>query len=69
MDAAQLKPRQWYWVRRDDGSLAPYVFHRICTDKWASQPKAEFFVGSMLQTWPIGRVVAAAEMPAIEKRH
>lgn len=68
MEPSQLTPQHWYWIRRDDGTLAPYLFHRIRPDRSTGQRTAEFFVGSMVQTWSISRVVAEAEMPAIGSR-
>lgn len=59
----QLIPRRWYWVRRSDGSLAPYVFHRLrhdlATDVWV----AEFFVGSFIQTFRLNQIVGECRMP------
>lgn len=62
MSPEQLQPRHWYWVRRADGSLAPYQFHRLGAVV-ENQPTGEFYVGSLLQVWPLGRVVAEARMP------
>ncbi len=53
---------QWYWIRRDDGSLAPYLFHQKKVDAQGNQ-LGEFFMGSKLTTWSLGRVVGVAEMP------
>ena len=61
MEAAELKPTQWYWVRREDGSLAPYRFHKVKTR--AGVVCGEFFVGSMIQTFALSRVVGEAMMP------
>jgi hypothetical protein len=63
MTTDQLRPRHWYFVRRDDGSLAPYQFHGVRHDPRRGQVVAQFFVGSLLQEWPLSRVVAAAQMP------
>jgi hypothetical protein len=58
-----LKPEGWYWVRRDDGSLAPYRFHRVRRDAKTRAWVAEMFVGSFIQTFPLSRIVAEAKMP------
>ena len=58
----EMVPMQWYWIRRDDGSLAPYLFHQAKRDTWGNQV-GEFFLGSKLTTWSLGRVVGVAEMP------
>lgn len=63
MAPEQLQPKHWYWIRRLDGSLAPYQFHRLCPTAERGGPSGEFFVGSLLQTWPLGRVIAEARMP------
>ena len=60
--AENLVPMQWYWIRRDDGSLAPYLFHQKKIDTQGNQ-LGEFFMGSKLTTWSLGRVVGVAEMP------
>ena len=65
MDAADLKPNEWYWIRRDDGSLAPHLFHRTSSKR--GRLVGEFYVGSMLQSWPLSRVVGPAHMPEIAK--
>ena len=62
MNADDLKSHEWYWVRRADGSIAPYRFHRIRRDE-SNRPVAEFFVGSMVQAFPASAVVAKALMP------
>ena len=65
MTSIPLKPEQWYWLRRDDGSIAAYRFHRLkAAPRDGAATCGEFFVGSMLQTFPLSRVIAAAEMPA-----
>ncbi|HRX77818.1 MAG TPA: hypothetical protein P5307_02090 [Pirellulaceae bacterium] len=58
-----LKPTHWYWVRRDDGSIAPYRFHQAKTDAKGRQ-LGEFFVGSFIRTFPLSAVVGEAEMPS-----
>ena len=62
MQANELVSGNWYWIRQDDGSLAPFRFHRIKDD----EALGLFYVGSMLTTWSLGRVVAEAEMPEEE---
>jgi hypothetical protein len=68
MNADDLQPGNWYWVRRTDGSLAPYRFHRLRRD--ASQQKllVEVYVGSFLQTFPLSSLVAEARMPELHSR-
>jgi len=66
MTAADLQPSHWYWIRRADGSLAPYRFHQLRPAKIGSQPTAEFFVGSKIQHWPLSCVVGEAHMPTKE---
>ncbi|MBK96247.1 MAG: hypothetical protein CMJ79_11115 [Planctomycetaceae bacterium] len=61
----QLESMKWYWVRRDDGSLAPYLFHKKKRDPHGNLV-GEFFMGSKLTTWSLGRVVGVAEMPGRE---
>ena len=63
MDVDILRPRQWYWVRRDDGSVAAYPLHRVCRDLRTGVMRAEFFVGSFVRSWPASRVVGEAQMP------
>ena len=41
----ELKPNHWYWIRREDGSLAPYRFHR--TGRNARDLVAGFGAGSV----------------------
>ncbi|MFM8251698.1 MAG: hypothetical protein ACKOBW_08905 [Planctomycetota bacterium] len=59
----QLIPRRWYWVRRSDGSLAPYVFHRLRYEEAPAVWVAEFFVGSFIQTFRLNQVVGECRMP------
>ena len=59
----ELKPNHWYWIRREDGSLAPYRFHQISSRPKPGKLTGEFFVGSMIQTMPLNQVVAEAQMP------
>lgn len=63
----QLLPRRWYWVRRGDGSIAPYVFHRLRHDAVLDQWVGEFFVGSFIQTFRLNQVVGECRMPAAEQ--
>lgn len=63
-DKDDLKAGHWYWLRHDNGSLAPFRLHR--TKKVDGRLVGEFYVGSMLSTWSLGRVVAQAEMPRSE---
>jgi hypothetical protein len=62
-----LLTKQWYWIRRADGSLAPYVFHKLETDECSGRERAQFFVGSFLQTFELSQVVGPAEMPGVQK--
>jgi hypothetical protein len=62
MDGSQLKINQWYWIRREDGSLAPYRFHRIANDS-SGRTLGQFFVGSFLRTFPLSYIVGEAQMP------
>ena len=64
MNAEDLEAGSWYWLRNDNGSLAPFRFHRA--KKVGGRLVGEFYVGSMLTTWSLGRVVAKAESPALE---
>lgn len=57
-----LIPARWYWVRRDDGSIAPYRFHQAKTDS-RGRRLGEFFVGSFIRTFPLSAVVGEAHMP------
>lgn len=61
MSPENMKPGHWYWLRQENGSLAPFRFHRV--KKSAGKHVGEFYVGSMLTTWSLGKVVAEAEMP------
>lgn len=63
----QLIPRHWYWVRRKDGSLAPYVFHRQSTDPKTGRLVGEFFVGSFIVTFGLNQVVGEAHMPRAQQ--
>lgn len=63
MNADVLQSADWYWVRRPDGSVAPYRFHRVRRDNVDGPELAEFFVGSMVQAFPLSAVVAKALMP------
>jgi len=63
MDSRDLIPKHWYWIRRGDGSLAPYVFHKLGEDR-AGHVMGEFFVGSFLQPFKLSQIVAEATMAA-----
>lgn len=63
MSSETLKPKRWYWVRRDDGSLAAYPLYRVSRDLRTGVRRAEFFVGSFVRSWPASRVVGEAQMP------
>ena len=60
MNAHELKPQHWYWIRRRDGTIAPYQFHRLASPIGSNQIRGEFFVGSMIQVFSIGHVVGEA---------
>jgi len=62
MDEPELKPNHWYWLRRADGSLAPYRFYRVVPRR--DRALGEFFVGSFVRTFPLSQVVGEAQMPA-----
>lgn len=66
MDPETLTPKSWYWIRRGDGSLAPYVFHRVREDEATGRVVAEFFVGSFLQSFQLNQIVGEARMPKRE---
>jgi len=59
----ELQQKKWYWVRRDDGSTVPYVFHQVRRDEKTGQLVGDFFVGSFIRSWPLGRIVGEAQMP------
>ena len=50
----------WYWIRRADGSLAPYRYHGEVAGR---QGQGHFYVGSMLQKFPLSQVVSEALDP------
>ena len=60
-----LKPNLWYWIRREDGSLAAYRFHRRSVDR--KPAVGEFFVGSFIRRFPLSAVVGEARMPSVGK--
>lgn len=62
MQPKQLKPKQWYWVRRDDRTIVPYRFNKL-RDSIAGRLEGEFFVGSMICVFPLSSVVGEAQMP------
>ena len=57
----ELKPNHWYWIRSQDGSLAPYRFHRRSDN--GRQAAGEFFVGSFLRRFRLSAVAGEAQMP------
>ena len=61
-NSSELIPKQWYWIRRRDGSLAPYVFHKVEKDRSTGQWVGKFFVGSFLVTFKLNQVVGEAKM-------
>ena len=62
MNDPSLKANHWYCIRRPDGSLAAYRFHRLGTDR-AGLPVGEFFVGSFIRAFRLSDVVGEAQMP------
>jgi hypothetical protein len=62
MEAHQLQQRHWYWIRRKDGSLAPYVFHQTRHDD-EGKIVADFFVGSFLVPFGLNQIEGEATMP------
>ena len=58
-----LQPNHWYWIRNQDGGLAPYRFHRQTDDP--KQAVGEFFVGSFIRRFPLSAVVGEARMPSV----
>ena len=62
MDHENLKQGQWYWVRRQDGTLVPYRFHKVNPQSSDQPATGQFFVGSFLQNFSLGRVVGQADL-------
>ncbi len=62
MAPEQLCPKHWYWVRSEKGTLSPFRFHKVVSKNGVQA--GEFFVGSMIQTFPLSRVVGPAKMPS-----
>ena len=60
----ELISEHWYWIRREDGSLAPYRFHRLRHDHKRNLLVGDFYVGSFLQSFLPRQVVGEAMMPA-----
>ena len=61
MQSEELQQGRWYWVRRENGTIVPYRFHRVVPRR-ANQPMTgEFFVGSFIQTFSLGQVVGQAD--------
>src|SRR5262249_18371485 len=67
MEPEQLQQRHWYWIRRKDGSLAPYVFHQIRRDE-EGKLVADFFVGSFLVPFGLNQIEGEASMPKMGKQ-
>lgn len=71
MEPEQLQQRHWYWIRRKDGSLAPYLFHQTRHDE-EGKLVADFFVGSFLVPFGLNQIEGEAAMPKFsreEKKH
>ena len=64
MSDSQLKPGQWYWIRKRGGVLVPYRFHKLREDPHGKKFEGEFFVGSMICAFPLSAVVGEAHSPA-----
>lgn len=62
-DEQSLQPNQWYWIRKPNGSMAPYRFQRTKRDPRTGTLVGEFFVGSMIVTFPLNAVAGKAAMP------
>ncbi|MFK7819725.1 MAG: hypothetical protein AB8G99_13480 [Planctomycetaceae bacterium] len=58
-----LKAGQWYWIRRKDGAVVPYRFHKVREQPYSNKFEGEFFVGSMICVFPLSAVVAEAQAP------
>ena len=58
-----LRPQQWYWVRKRHGVIAPYLFHRRKKDARTGNWVGEFYVGSTLVTFPLNAVIGEAQLP------
>lgn len=67
MEPEQLQQRHWYWIRRQDGSLAPYVFHQIRRDD-EGKLVADFFVGSFLVPFGLNQIEGEATMPKMKDK-
>ena len=63
----QFKQGAWYWIRRRDGSLTPLRFYKL-KPEMAGTYSAEFYVGSMTQTFPMSAVVGRAQMPVTQTK-
>lgn len=66
MEPEQLQQRHWYWIRRKDGSLAPYVFHQTRHDD-EGKLVADFFVGSFLVPFGLNQIEGEAAMPKFSR--
>lgn len=62
MDPRELKPGNWYWIRRRDGSVIPYRFHKLNPRSEHQPNSGQFFVGSFIQSFSLGRVVGEADL-------
>ncbi|MEC9094297.1 MAG: hypothetical protein VX438_16420, partial [Planctomycetota bacterium] len=58
-----LKPRNWYWVQLDNGTIVPYRLNKVLPKSSAGQ-RVEMFVGSMIQTFSHSQIIGLAEMPS-----
>ena len=65
---SDLKPNQWYWIRKSNGQLVPHLFHRACPVSADGKCLGEFFVGSTLVRIPLSQVAGPAQMPTFERR-
>ena len=64
MQPEQLKPKHWYWVRRNGGTVVPYRFNKLREPETSGRLEGEFFVGSMICVFPLSAVVGEARMPS-----
>ena len=60
--ADEPTPKRWYWVRHPSGDTTPHVLNRTYQDA-NGRKMAEFYVGSMLKSWPASCIVAEAKTP------
>ncbi len=59
--STDLKPGEWYWVRRTGGTIVPYRFNKL--REHPTRLEGEFFVGSMICVFPLSAVVGQAKAP------